>query len=386
MRIIFFDYVCELDKPGESGLSDIVWNIASRLQVYGDDVHIVAPYSVDSKPANHVIVHRFRLPPVGYRNIIGHILIVLAGSREISRLEPADVIHVPEYLSSGILPILHRRTPVVLSVPGNIHHRIRNKASFDWPTDQVFKATSWITARRCARIVATCELMRKWWEVGGTSPSKLVVIPYGFDADVFRPIPGARTLLGIDDKTSVILYVGRLQSRTKGLEFLLRAVHSLASKIDCLQLHIVGSGPDAQHLDAQARDLGIRNMVVFHGWVRQKDLAPYYSAADVTVLPSFAEGQPRTMWEAMACGSAFLGSEGVIDDIVDGETGFLAPPRNAQALAAKLDQVLTHTATRRSVALNGTHFAHQYANWDTVVRRIREEVYEPLASRRPTIG
>ena len=77
MRIGFIDYVLDPARPGASGLSDVVWNMSRELAVLGDDVHIVAPYSVDPNPVPGITVHRFALPPIGYRNIIGHILIVL---------------------------------------------------------------------------------------------------------------------------------------------------------------------------------------------------------------------------------------------------------------------------------------------------------------------
>jgi glycosyltransferase involved in cell wall biosynthesis len=386
MKIVFFDYVCEPDKPGATGLSAKVWDTAGRLHDYGDEVHIVAPYTVETYPSNDVAVHRFGLPPIGYRNIFGHTLIVLAAWREIEKLRPVDVIHVPEYLSSGILPLLDRKTPVVLTTPGNIHNRIQNNASFDWITDQVFKVTSWLTVKYCARIIATSRIMRQWWEYTGAPSSKIVVIPNGVDTGLFRPIPGSKALLGIPERTKMILYVGRLLSRVKGLNYLFRALCLLAARMDNLELHLVGDGPDREHLQASVHELGIQDIVVFHGWVRQTDLPCYYSAADVTVLPSFAEGQPRVMWEAMACGSAFLGTEGVIDDIVDAQTGFLVPPRDVEALAGKLAQILSDEMTTRSVAERGHEYVRRNMSWDVIAARIREDVYIPLVTQSDMAG
>src|SRR5207237_6390237 len=97
-------------------------------------------------------------PPIGYRNIAGHILIVLAGLAELRRRGPFDVIHVPEYLSGALFSMLGR-TPVVMTEPGNIYDRIAHGNPYDPYTTVVFKAAARVAARRCARLVATSAYM-----------------------------------------------------------------------------------------------------------------------------------------------------------------------------------------------------------------------------------
>ena len=195
MRIVLFDYVFERDKPGISGLSDIVWNWAKHLVALGDEVHIVAPYPESAQPPKGAIVHRFPVPPIGYRNIVGHILIVLRGWLEIRRLGKVDIIHAPEYLSTGIFGLLSRDTPVILRVPGNIYERIAHGNPFDWSATQVLKVAARLSARLCTRIIVTSEEMRQWWEKTGAPASRMVLIPTGVDTELFRPIPNARALL-----------------------------------------------------------------------------------------------------------------------------------------------------------------------------------------------
>jgi glycosyltransferase involved in cell wall biosynthesis len=376
MKIVLFDYVFERDKPGITGLSDLVWNWAKHLVAFGDEVHIVAPYPENAQPPEGAIVHRFPVPPIGYRNIVGHILIVLRGWLEIRRLGKVDIIHAPEYLSTGIFALLSRGVPVILTVPGNIYERIEHGNPFDWSATQVFKVAARLSARWCARIIVTSEEMRWWWEKTGAPTSRMVLIPYGVDNERFRPIPNARALLGMPDHKRIVLYVGRL-SHEKGIQYLLEAVHIVNKDIPGVELHLVGDGQFKEYLVQLARQLHIGEQVIFHGWVNQSDLPIYYSAADVTVLPSLSEGLPRTMIEAMACGSPFLGTKitGIIDHVQDGETGFLVEPGDSGMLAEKLGYILAHIDWAREVGWKGFEYVRQRLDWNIIVGQVRESVY-----------
>jgi len=376
MKIVLFDYVFERDKPGITGLSDLVWNWARHLVDLGDEVHIVAPYPESAQPPEGTIVHRFPVPPIGYRNIVGHILIVLRGWLEIRKLGRVDIIHAPEYLSTGIFALLSRGIPVVLTVPGNIYERIKHGNPFDWSATQVFKVCARLSARLCAFVIVTSEEMKWWWQKTGTPASRLVLIPYGVDTKLFRPVPDARTLLGISDHKRIVLYVGRL-SHEKGLDHLLEAVRGVSESVEDVELHLVGDGQFKVHLSQLARQLQIEERVIFHGWVNQHALPLYYSAADVTVLPSLSEGCPRVALEAMACGSPFLGTQisGLMDLVREGKTGFLVKPGDVQALADCLNLILSDTALAKRVANAGYIHSRDNLSWSKVVTRIRSEVY-----------
>ncbi len=379
MRIVLFDFIFDQERPGISGLSDIVWNWARHLVAMGDRVHIVAPYPKSAQPPEGTFVHRFPVPPIGYRNIIGHVLIVLRGWLEIQKLGRVDIIQAPEYLSTGVFALLSRDTPVVLRVPGNIYERVAHGNPFDWSVTQVLKAAARVSARRCARIIVTSEDMRSWWAKTGAPESRMVLIPTGVDVELFRPIVNARTLLGIPRDRKVILYVGRL-SHEKGIQHLLEALPAVDKDTPDVELHLVGDGKLRSHLLELAKKLQVEKRVTFHGWLDQPSLPMYYSAADVTVLPSFTEGLPRTMLEAMACGSPFLGTTitGVVDHVQDGETGFLVPPGDSNELAQKLRMVLKNATQAREIGERGREYVLRKLDWRVIVQRMRQEVYHRI--------
>jgi len=123
---------------------------------------------------------------------------------------------------------------------------------------------------------------------------KFDVCRLGIDPQRF--IPQAKTE---NTGTCHLLCVGRLTS-AKGQAILLEAVAQLRQQGISVTLTLVGMGPDQQSLTQYAKTLGISEQVVFTGAVDQDHILAYYQAADIFVLPSFAEGLPVVLMEAMA--------------------------------------------------------------------------------------
>ena len=324
MRIAFIDFILDPTKPGRTGLSDLVWDMAKRLVRLGDEVHVVGPYTVEQTPYGGVHVHRFPLPPVGYRNIVGHSLIILRAYDKLRQLGALDVIHCPEYHSAAIIASLQRRTPVIFTEPGNIYERVAHGNPYDWVTTQVYKAAAQIAVRRCAHLIATSQWMKEWWHQTGMPLGRITLIPLGIDTTMFRPISGARKTLGLPSSMPVVLCATRL-SRENAVDVVLRAAALLTAQLPDFQLHIVGDGPEWKALRGLANDPGIGDHTIWHGWVDLYSLPLYYSAADVFVFAGCSGGTPRVLLQAMACGTAVVASRigGIVDHVREGVTGLL---------------------------------------------------------------
>jgi glycosyltransferase involved in cell wall biosynthesis len=247
---------------------------------------------------------------------------------------------------------------------------------------QVLKAAARLSARRCACVIATSEDMKRWWVRTGTPLSRIALIPHGIDTEQFRPVPEARALLGIPEDKQIVLYVGRL-SHEKGLQYLVEAISTVRIHLPDVQLHLVGDGGFKRHLAQLARQWQIEEQVIFHGWVNQPDLPLYYSAANVTVLPSLSEGLPRTMIEAMACGSPFVGTRitGIVDHVRDGETGLLVNAGDSAELAEKI-LLLRDSSSAQEMGTAAMQYVHQHLAWGVIVPRMRSEVYERITQER----
>ncbi|MGB1877201.1 MAG: glycosyltransferase family 4 protein, partial [Rhodospirillaceae bacterium] len=157
------------------------------------------------------------------------------------------------------------------------------------------------------------------------------MIPAGADLDAVEP-PTVPTLEG----PLRLLFVGRLVNQ-KGIDVLFRALATMKGHTDWT-LTIAGEGPLKDELALAAHRLQLAERIVFRGWLERDHLPAIYEQADVFVLPSRDEGMPNAMLEAMAAGLPVVGSKvaGVDEVVIDGETGFLVPPEDADALAHAL--------------------------------------------------
>ena len=138
-----------------------------------------------------------------------------------------------------------------------------------------------------------------------------------------------------------VLFVGRLEP-VKGLLVLLDAVAILRPKHPDLVLSVVGDGTLRSRIEADASRLGLSDIVRFVGYKSQAEIAALLAETDMLVLPSFAEGVPVVLMEAMASGRPVVASRvaGVQELVHDGVTGFTVPPGDASSLAYRIDQLL----------------------------------------------
>ena len=165
---------------------------------------------------------------------------------------------------------------------------------------------------------------------------KLRVIPNGVDTERFRPDSESRTRLRAELGAGgefVWLAAGRLMWK-KDYPAMLRAAAQLRTGL----LLIAGAGPLEQELAALAHELRVR--VNFLG-VRE-DIPALMNAADGLVLSSVVEGLPMVLLEAAASGLPCVSTDagGARDIVVDGQTGFLAPCGNPEALATAMARLM----------------------------------------------
>ena len=167
------------------------------------------------------------------------------------------------------------------------------------------------------------------------SPEKIEVlensIEYSRFADISISKEEARRMLGLSDDGFVFGTVGRL-SPTKGQSYLIEAFAKVKQEIPSAQLVFIGCGPLEDELKEQARSTGTGDSVHFLGY--RSDIPQALRSLDVFVLPSVAEGMPRTILEAMAAGVPCIGTRvGAIPEMLDGDgIGCVVDPRDPEAL------------------------------------------------------
>lgn len=165
----------------------------------------------------------------------------------------------------------------------------------------------------------------------------VVVLPNGIDCRPYDNVPVVRSL---PDLPLRLLYIGRV-AREKGLYETLQAVR-LAQELGVeVRLIVAGRGEEQPRLRRYTQALGIANRVCFSGPVFGADKVKLLGGCDVFVLPSYGEGLPYALLEAMAAGIPVIATPvGAIPDVVsDGTHGLLVPPRDGKALARALAEL-----------------------------------------------
>jgi glycosyltransferase involved in cell wall biosynthesis len=138
-----------------------------------------------------------------------------------------------------------------------------------------------------------------------------------------------------------VLFVGRLAA-VKGVPLLLEAFARVRAAYPDARLTLVGEGPERAALESRAAALGLTGIANFVGYRSQEEVATLLAKADMLVLPSFAEGLPVVLMEALASRIPVIATPvaGVSELVRDGETGLLVPPGNIDGLAVALDRLL----------------------------------------------
>jgi len=191
---------------------------------------------------------------------------------------------------------------------------------------------------RCISHYSRCQVMRhtpfEQWP-------KLHIVRCGVDTSVFdmRALP--------ENHVTEIVCVGRLIV-AKGIFVLLQAGRALHEQGEKFHITLVGGGPEQAAIEAAATRLGIRELVTITGPVGQDAVHGYLNRADIMVQPSFAEGVPVVLMEAMAKGIVCISSRitGIPELIQDGVNGFLITPSDWEELAARMRQVIHDAALR----------------------------------------
>jgi glycosyltransferase involved in cell wall biosynthesis/O-antigen/teichoic acid export membrane protein len=140
-----------------------------------------------------------------------------------------------------------------------------------------------------------------------------------------------------------LLFVGRL-SPEKGCDVLIRSLSKVKADVEA---RVVGDGVERQRLENLCRNLGLQNKITFVGF--QKDVLPHLQAADVLVMPSFREGQPLALIEALCMGLPVIASNvgGIPELIEDQQNGFLFGPGNEEELAFLIERAAIERADLR---------------------------------------
>ena len=239
-----------------------------------------------------------------------------------TRQNPGWLVHAHYGFHSALVALLFAKAPVITTFHGSdaLEEPFRNRLYWLLQRHTVLKST---------RIIAVShQIKRKLVSEFGADQKRVDVIPCGVDTRKFRPIPQceARSILGLSTDMRMVLFLGRLVPE-KGLE----DIRLVAEELPQHLFYLLGNGT-SRWVSPNCR---------FTGPVPHLDVPYWLNAADLLVLPSYTEGTPVAIMEAMACGTPVVASRvGACEDmIVEGVTGFLTGPGETRSLVAAIEAI-----------------------------------------------
>ena len=244
----------------------------------------------------------------------------------------------------------------------------------DW-LDRAYSQLDRWSLQAAFRVVTVCRPFAETLERRGIDRRKITIL-HNF-VKPFVPAPtedveGLRRSLGVQNQ-AVILAVGRLSSE-KGHAILLQAAARLEKMNEApdFRVVVVGDGPEQENLQRLTARLGIGQRIVMEGF--QPDVRPYYCLSTLLALPSYSEGSPNVVLEAMAAGLpiAATAAGGVPEILEDGVTGLMVTPGDPQAMAEAILRILRDKALASRLA--------------AAARSCAQSKYTPQAYRRSLTG
>jgi glycosyltransferase involved in cell wall biosynthesis len=205
---------------------------------------------------------------------------------------------------------------------------------------------------------------------------KLEVCRLGIDPSIFSPIE-------FEEEPAIfeVICVGRL-SAAKGQHILVDAIAELIEKGRNVRLRIVGDGVDRNSLENHVQRLHLTNNIIFEGAVNQDKIRELYSNAHIFSIPSFAEGIPVVLMEAMSMEIPCVTTRitGIPELILDGNDGLLVAPSSVEELSAALERLIDDRELRRLIGKNGRQRILEHYDLSTNVSQLGEVFKKRLGS------
>jgi glycosyltransferase involved in cell wall biosynthesis len=304
--------------------------------------------------------------------------------KEMFRFEKFDVIHDVQSLGYGLLLARRFVRPVLTTV----HHPLTIDYAASLERDRNFKEHYYTVVfyplkmqrrviRRLDRVITSSEeTAREISRSFRVRPERIRNVYNGLDAEFLQPANGTpRAPKGL-------LFVGNTDDTKKGIVYLLKAMTLLP---DDVTLTVVDQGrPAKTYAPGLAEGWGLAKRVLFNGKIPTGSLRELYAKSAVAVLPSLYEGFGLPAAEAMACETPVVATNvGALPEVVGaGGAGRLVPPRDPEALAAAIREILEDPEQRVEMGRKGRQRVEELFTWEKVAERTVSVYRELLDSPR----
>lgn len=216
-------------------------------------------------------------------------------------------------------------------------------------------------------------------EAAMTSSNKVMTFPNAIKvSDFLENGEDLRGKLGIPPQNRVVLFLARLV-KEKGIYEVLKAIPAIVEKFDAVTFLFAGDGPEKDNFIVESRNNNLMKWVIFAGSLSYSEVIKAFRTADILVLPSYSEGMPMSVLQALAAGVSIVATPvGALPDFLrDGENGFLVQVKDHVQLAEKVLILLENDTLRQRIALANIELAKARFDIDAVTSQL-DELYHMI--------
>lgn len=357
------------DRSLASGKKGAFYNTLEEFHKYWDQIDIITPPVSKSSVFNLFKPKIYKLKPLNYfGNVYIHpsplplmfqSLWILLKGLQIYKKYSFRLMTTHEYppFYNGLgAKLLHWRTKVpyileVMHIPGLPKAGNFKEWAYKWFTKLFIRLDD--STAKAVRIINQKQT-KNFLKQSGIKESKLHYIPaFYIDLGVFRPMDVK--------KDFDLVFAARLE-KNKGVVELLKAVAIIKKSKPDIKLLIVGSGPLKAKLEEFIGKNNLGENVIFSGWLEtHDDVAKAYNSARIFVNPSYNEGGPRVVLEAMACGLPVITTPvGLMVDIIEHRQNGLLTEWNPGNMAKTILRLMEEEATQQKFTAHGLELVKQF--------------------------
>ncbi len=313
------------------------------------------------------------------------------GVMAVLDVDPPDVVHSHYWLSGSAGLVVKRKLGVPLANSFHTLGRVKDLAKrFDEAPESAARiaAELEVIAESDCVVAATPLEAQELMEHYGADPTRLCTSPPGIDHGVFSPgdRSEARRSVGWDVDRAHAVVAGRIQP-LKGVDVALEVAAIVAAAIPGFRLSVIGgaSGPagedELDRLTARAAQLDLEGVVDFHAAVPHTELAEYYRAADVVMVPSRSESFGLVAAEAQSCGVPVVAARvgGLEHVVADGRSGILIDGWDPEDHADAVISLLSDAELSARLSTGALRWSERFS-WDSTANRFLE-LYEGAIHR-----
>ncbi|BAU29430.1 glycosyltransferase involved in cell wall biosynthesis [Aneurinibacillus soli] len=410
-RVLFIsdhgDPLAKLGGVQAGGQNNYVHQLALALEKHGYRIDVVTHWCDPNTPCIEMFGERCRVIRIaaGYKGFVSKNEMydrLPAFYKEMNRiLSPGsyDIIHTHYWLSG----LLGKRVRNEYGVPlvHTSHSLGAAKEKATGIKDEVRLEAERDVLSSVEAIIATTANERELIHAFVAQPAPVSVLPIGVASSFYMRPNRIQLRRQMGYNGPLIFFAGRLEE-TKGVETLLDAFRQLLAREGAPEgTRLVLAGGQAEVIDLAKRLplaeqvlswlKGLEGRVEFIGPKSQAELAEWFNAATVTVVPSYYESFGMVAAEAQACGSPVIASRvGGLQNVVHaGETGLLVEPKNAEDLSLALEVLLSNDLLAQRLGKQAAQMAQQDYRWSIISERMSalyEEVLAHVTVRHTSFG